>query len=120
VSVALGQTALSSFPLRHSEIVAMPGRTFLGVPNSPPIDDWYGFLNVTPLPNRTGSTRITVSATDGTGLTSEISFEVTVILRVPLDGSASGSSGSNITWSTFGTRPWRGQTNISHFNGSAA
>src|SRR5262249_46600081 len=80
VSVALSQTSLSSFPLTHGAVVALPGRAFVGAPNSPPITDWYGYLNVTPMPNRTGSTRITVSATDETGLTSETNFQVTVIL----------------------------------------
>ncbi|HTL57712.1 MAG TPA: leucine-rich repeat domain-containing protein [Candidatus Limnocylindrales bacterium] len=120
VNVAIGQTALSSFPLVSGGVVTMPGRSFVGAPNAPPIDDWRGYLNVSPSPNRTGSTRLSVSATDEIGLSNEITFQVTVILRVPLDGSSLGSSGSNITWSTFGTRPWRSQTNISHFNGSAA
>ena len=120
VSVAIGQTALSSFPQTPGAVVALPGRAFWGVPNAPSIDGWSGYLNVSPVPNRTGSTTLRVSATDETGLTSEMTFEVTVIPRVPLDGSSLGGSGSNITWSTFGTTPWSGQTNIFHFNGSAA
>ena len=77
---------------------------------------WH--LNLTPRLNQTGTTTITLTATDDAGLSTNTSFLVTVLMPVAFDGGVVNCS--NLVWRTFGTTPWFGQTNVSHDGHAAA
>ncbi len=94
--------------------------TFSVVPNAPSIPGWGAYLNLTAVPNQTGTATITVIATDDTGMTAEATIVVTVSQPVSFDGPAVGNATSNVSWRTFGASPWQGQTNVVHTGDTAA
>ena len=77
----------------------------------------YWDLTVTPTLNQTGTMTLTLTATDDTGLSTNVMILVTVAAPQGLDGAVLGTS--NLAWHTGGNAPWFGQTNISQ-SGSAA
>jgi hypothetical protein len=117
VTAAIGPTPLAVLPV--SRWVQSVG-IFTMVPNAPSIAGWSGYLNLTAVPNQTGTATITVTATDDTGLTTDTTVAVTVSQPVSFDSLAVGNANSNVTWSTFGANPWQGQTNVVHDGGAAA
>jgi len=70
-----------------------------------------GALRVTPATNQTGTTVITLSATNDVGQHSSTSITVTVSAPLPLDDQFFGMT--DLTWQTSGNAPWFGQTAIS-------
>ena len=117
VTAAIGPTPLAVLPV--SRWLQSVG-SFTMVPNAPSIAGWSGYLNLTAVPNQTGTATITVTATDDTGLTTDTTVAVTVSRPVSFDSLAVGNANSNVTWSTFGANPWQGQTNVVHDGGKAA
>ena len=117
VTAAIGPTPLSAYFDSRSRVLIGIGTYG---PNGPSISGWSGYLNLTPVPNQTGTATITVSATDDTGFTTETTMAVTVSQPLPFDGLAVGSTNSNVTWSTFGANPWQGETNVVHSGSTAA
>jgi hypothetical protein len=83
-----------------------------------PYPYWQWSLNLTPTLNQTGTTTITLTATDDTGLSTNASFLVTVLMPVAFDGRLVNCS--NSVWRAFGTNPCFGQTNVSHDGHAAA
>ena len=117
VTAGIGPTPLAVLPAsRWMQYVGI----FSMEPNAPSIPGWSGYLNLTAVPNQTGTATITVTATDDTGLTTDTTVAVTVSQPVSLDSLAAGNANSNVTWSTFGADPWHGQTNIVHDGAAAA
>jgi hypothetical protein len=117
VTAVTGPSPLSAFPVA-SEVVYLAGGAM--VPNRPQIPASSACLNLTAVPNQTGTATITVAATDDTGLSAEATMAVTVSQLASIDGYAVGGSSSNVSWRTFGASPWQGQTNMVHTSGSAA
>src|ERR1035438_8272294 len=109
VTAGIGPTPLAVLPVsRWMQSIGI----FSMVPNAPSIPGWSGYLNLTAVPNQTGTATITVTATDDTGLITDTTVAVTVSQPVSFDSLAAGNANSNVTWITFGADPWHGQTNV--------
>ena len=116
VTAVLSPTALSPFLAGEGERMAY----IVSGPNPPQIPGWYGYLNIIPVPNQSGTALITVTATDDAGLSTEATMTVTVSEPAFFDGPMAGNSDTNATWRTLGVMPWTGQTSVVHEAGSAA
>jgi len=92
-----------------------PGPPFEMIPYGGGVSYWD--LTVTPPLNQTGTMTLTLTATDDTGLSTEVEMLVTVVPPQVLDGAWLGAT--NLAWQTGGNGLWFGQTNVSH-QGSAA
>ena len=75
-------------------------------------------LNVAPTLNQTGTMTLTLTATDDTGLSTNVTILVTVVPPQVLDGALLDAT--NLAWQTGGNAPWFGQTNVSYSGPSAA
>jgi hypothetical protein len=75
-------------------------------------------LTVTPTANLTGTTTITVSATNLIGISTNFPILVTVAAPLPFDGHVLNDS--NLTWQTGVNAPWFGQSLVTHDGRSAA
>ena len=78
----------------------------------------YWDLNVAPTLNQTGTMTLTLTATDDTGLSTNVTILVTVVPPQVLDGALLDAT--NLAWQTGGNAPWFGQTNVSYSGPSAA
>jgi Leucine-rich repeat (LRR) protein len=78
--------------------------------------DWAVVVN--PLPYRTGNAQVTLAATNESGLSTSITFLITVVSSQSVDGSY--FVGSNLQWSGGGSAPWFGQNIITHAGAPAA
>jgi Leucine-rich repeat (LRR) protein len=81
------------------------------------VDGSWG-LSVTPAPNQTGATTITLAVTDDVGFSASTSILVTVTPFPAFNGQLLNTT--NLTLTTGGNAPWFGQTLITHDGISAA
>jgi hypothetical protein len=77
--------------------------------------DWI--LTVTPASNQTGTTTITLTATNDVAMGTTTNFLLTVVEPQLLDGELFND---DLTWTTWGNAPWFAQSSISHDGDSAA
>jgi internalin A len=78
----------------------------------------YWDLTLTPTLNQTGTMTLTLTATDDTGLSTNVTILVTVAAPQSLDGACLDAT--NLVWQTGGNAPWFAQTNVSLTGSSAA
>jgi internalin A len=120
VTVATSSKALSPVSGFAPVIIPGPGISLMTPPNPPSIPAWQGYLNITAASNQAGTATITLTVTDDTGLSNTAMLALEVISPVAFDPASVGSTGSNVSWRTFGSNPWQGQTNVTHSGGWAA
>ena len=75
-------------------------------------------LGVTPVPNQTGASTLTLTATDAAGLMSNTNIALTVLGFQPLTGPLLNNT--NLAVTTSGALPWFGQSIVTHDGVSAA
>ena len=123
---SIGPSRSSTFFFTVSDTVASSAQLKLGATSSNPalipnanvvlaryIYDPYWTLTVTPITGATGSTVITLFATNDVGLSSSWPLTVTVVPPVPLTGGPL-DNWTSMSWQTSANAPWFVQTNYVH------
>jgi Leucine-rich repeat (LRR) protein len=112
---AVATSAQISVGSRSANTNLLPNEALVLAPYS--YSPWWT-LAVTPTTGLTGTTTITLSATNEVGLGSSVQVLATILPPVGLVGGPS-PSWTNLPWLTSANAPWFLQTNISH-NGTPA
>ena len=110
VADSVASSAQLSVGARSSNTSLLPNANL--VPAQYVFVPWWT-VAATPSAGQTGTTTLTLTATNDAGLVGSWPVLVTVNPPVPLGGGPL-SNWTNLTWLTFGNAPWYVQTNVTH------